>query len=980
MQVEAKRDADWQPMGHPSASSIFLSHSSSDNDAAVALYDWLEHEGWKDEIFLDLSSKRGIAPGERWERALHEAADRCEAVLFLVSKAWLASQWCRREFNLAHRLNKRLFGVLIEDLAIDDLPRDLTGDWQLLSLAAGRDHVILHAVVPITHKEVHVHFSAEGLQRLKHGLQRAGLSPKHFPWPPKDDEERAPYRGLSSLDAKDAGIFFGRDAPVIEALDRLRGLREAAAPRMLVILGASGAGKSSFMRAGLLPRLVRDDRHFLPLAAVRPERAAMLGEYGLLSALDSAFRAAKIPKARGELRAAIEGGATKLRPLLQLLAGKAPILADPAQSAAGSAAAEQPTIKQVQRSLVLPIDQGEELFLAEGADEAKRFLLLLRDLIGGDDPALIALFTIRSDRYEALQSAPELEGVRQDMINLPPLPRGSYAEVIKGPALRLEGTKRPLRLEPGLIAKLLADIEEAGGKDSLSLLAFTLERLYLEFGGGGELKREHYETLKGITGSIEAAVERALKEADKDNDIPKARDARLALLRRAFIPWLASIDPETGNARRRVARQSEIPKDAWPLLQKLVDQRLLATDQQAGEKTVEPVHEALLRQWGLLQSWLAEDAGLLRLLEGVKFASRDWVTNEKDPAWLTHGSHRLTAVERLAQLRPDLAENLGESDRAYLAACRKREQSARWQRNRARIITGAALVACLAVGLVGWWQQSFLRSQIYWFTDVRPYLLSADTERSLQRGKEFQECTDCPKMIVVPAGTFMMGSPDGEIDHDETESPRHNVTIPHPLAVGKFEITFDQWDACVRLGGCTTAPPDEQWGRGTRPVIKVDWNDARQYVAWLSKLTGKSYRLLSEAEYEYAERAGSTSVFFWGDEVGTRHAVCEKCGTAWDNKRTAPVGSVPANGFGLYDMLGNVWEMVQDCWQDNYDKTPADGTAASSGNCDRRVVRGGAWTSDPLIFLRSAARYSNDRNDHGSNNRGFRVARTLAAP
>lgn len=187
-------------------SRIFLSHSSTNNAEAVALLDWLAREGWKDEIFLDLDPLRGIAAGERWERSLNEAANRCEVVLFLVSKAWLGSRWCLREFNLAHRLNKRLFGVLIEDLAIEEIPKDLTGDWQLVRLASGRDHVMLHAVVPITHDEVHVTFSAEGLRRLKHGLEQAGLDPRYFAWPPIDDPNRPPYRGLRSLEAEDAGI------------------------------------------------------------------------------------------------------------------------------------------------------------------------------------------------------------------------------------------------------------------------------------------------------------------------------------------------------------------------------------------------------------------------------------------------------------------------------------------------------------------------------------------------------------------------------------------------------------------------------------------------------------------------------------------------------------------------------------------------------------------------------------------------------
>ena len=685
-------------------SRIFLSHSSQNNAQAVALYDWLGREGWKDEIFLDLDPMRGIAAGDRWERALNEAADRCEAVLFLVSKAWVASGWCRKELNLAHRLNKRLFGVLIEDLTVEEIPKDLSGDWQVVRLASGRDHVMLHAVVPITHEEIHVTFSQEGLQRLKHGLEQAGLDPKYFAWPPPSDPNRPPYRGLRPLEAEDAGIFFGRDGPIVEALDRLRGLRETTPPRLLVILGASGAGKSSFLRAGLFPRLKRDDRNFLPLPIIRPERAAISGETGLLAALEDAFAAAKILIPRADLRAVVQAGATKLKPLLQALAEQAT-----PKSLDADAKPKPP-------ALILLIDQGEELFLAEAQDEAQPLLALLRDLLIEDAPAvIIAVCTIRSDNYERLQLAPELEGVRQDMLSLPPMPKGSYAEVIKGPARRLHGTTRALKIEDGLVEALLADIEAGDAKDALPLLAFTLERLYGEYHAGGTLKLAHYDALGRVKGSIEAAVERALQAADADPAIPRDRVARLALLRRGLIPWLAGIDPDTSAPRRRVARLSEIPAEARRLIQHLVEQRLLATDvnKKTGEATIEPAHEALLRQWGLLEGWLAEDAGLLAVLEGVKRASRDWAANNRDRAWLAHTADRLAAAERLPA-RPDLAANLEPTDREYLAACRKAEADAR--RGKRLLLAGIyALLIGVIVGLLGWIEQSYIAEQWRWW-------------------------------------------------------------------------------------------------------------------------------------------------------------------------------------------------------------------------------------------------------------------------
>ena len=204
---------------------------------------------------------------------------------------------------LAHHLNKRLFGVLIEDLPVSELPEEL--DRHLADRARSPRAAIMSCCARFCrsrHDEAHVTFSSEGLQRLKHGLEEAGLDAKYFAWPPANDPNRPPYRGLRPLEAEDAGIFFGRDAPIVEALDRLRGLRATTPPRLLVILGASGAGKSSFLRAGLFPRLARDDRNFLPLPVIRPERAAISGETGLLSALEAAFAAAKIPIARADLR------------------------------------------------------------------------------------------------------------------------------------------------------------------------------------------------------------------------------------------------------------------------------------------------------------------------------------------------------------------------------------------------------------------------------------------------------------------------------------------------------------------------------------------------------------------------------------------------------------------------------------------------------------------------------------------------------
>jgi WD40 repeat protein len=650
-------------------SRIFLSHSRNDNFEAIALRDWLASEGWKD-VFLDLDPERGIAAGQRWERALHDAASRCEAIIFLVSANWLGSGWCTKEYALARGLNKKLFAALIDPTrTIGSLPEELTGVWQLVDLVHGQDLRLFPTQLPGSIEERHIGYSRSGLTRLKRGLEKAGLDARFFPWPPEREPDRAPYRGLKSQEGDDAAIFFGRDAPIVDAIDRLRGLRAGAPPRLMAILGASGAGKSSFLRAGLLPRLNRDYAQFIPLPVVRPGRAALTGETGLVNAL-----AAILPAhSRAELRTAVQGGAGALRPWLAELVQAAAARRDPGDES------ERPP------AFVVAIDQAEELFRAEGREESESLLALLAQLAAGDDPTVIVIFTIRSDSYDALQSAKALEGLRQVAFSLLPMPRGAYNDVIEGPARRVEEAGGKLAIEPALTQRLLIDIE-AGAGDALPLLAFTLEQLYLDYRQTGALRLVDYEKFGGIKGAIDAAAERALVRADADPRIPRDREARLALLRRGLIPWLAGVDPDTKTPRRNIARRADIPLEAAPLIDLLVEERLLSVDTRVSrnsktgdetrESTIEPTHEALLRQWGLLDGWLTEDFGLLATLEGVKRTARDWDANARGDSWLAHQGQRLAEALALDG-RPDIAARLDATDRAYLAGCRAREEAAR---------------------------------------------------------------------------------------------------------------------------------------------------------------------------------------------------------------------------------------------------------------------------------------------------------------
>ena len=264
----------------------------------------------------------------------------------------------------------------------------------------------------------------------------------------------------------------------------------------------------------------------------------------------------------------------------------------------------------------------------------------------------------------------------------------------------------------------------------------------------------------------------------------------------------------------------------------------------------------------------------------------------------------------------------------------------------------------------------------------------ARLEELRRPGRVFTDCErDCPEMVVVPAGTFVMGSPPTEEGRSDREGPRHVVTIPAAFAVGVYEVTSVDWYRCKEAGGCPDVGmvmPGLEFSYASKPYpwTGISWEDAQAYVRWLSRHTGEQYRLLSEAEWEYAARAGSRTARYWGESASYQctyangdgdRAPCRGDGYRY----SAPVGSYMPNAFGLHDMLGNSLEWTQDCWHDGYAGAPVDGTARESGNCSIRVIRGGSWMDGPAA-LRAAAgagRSSDRRQDLGIF--GFRVARTL---
>ena len=259
--------------------------------------------------------------------------------------------------------------------------------------------------------------------------------------------------------------------------------------------------------------------------------------------------------------------------------------------------------------------------------------------------------------------------------------------------------------------------------------------------------------------------------------------------------------------------------------------------------------------------------------------------------------------------------------------------------------------------------------------------LSRKEEGALRPMHQFKECEQCPEMIVVPEGRSLIGANDGEPGSTSDERPQHEVNFRRPFAVGRFPVTMREWDACVIAKGCNHQPADRSWGRGNQPVIGILWDDAKEYVAWLSRATGRHYRLLSEAEREYVTRAGTMTVYWWGNSFAPSQANCDpellsaSAGDFVAGARPLSVQSFAPNPWGLYQVHGNVYDWVEDCWNENYDGAPSDGSAWLTGNCDRRVLRGGAFSRTAQTARSSARLWS------GSPNRliymSVRVARTM---
>jgi WD40 repeat protein len=626
-------------------SRVFLSHSNHDLAAAVALKQWLSEQDppLANEIFLDVDPGTGIRPGTRWKDELFKATSRCEAVICLLSRNWESSHECRAEFRTAENLGKQIFCARLEETS----GQDITAEWQRCDLFGGGPKTVVHAA-----GSAPVEFATAGLYGLRDAIRGTGIGAEYFVWPPPNEPDRAPYRGWEPFEERDAAVFYGRDAALVRGLDALRSmrLRVSGVRSIFVVLGPSGAGKSSFLRAGLLPRLRREDVRFLPLAIVRPGRDVLTGDGGLAASIHAARSAMDLTEPPpGEIKAACTGDAQRVCDLLRdVQRAAARRLLDRA------AEASAPT-------LVVPLDQAEELFSADAGSASDRFLTLIATLATNLD--LIVVATIRTDRYEVLQTHPAIANVGTVVFDdLKPMPPTQFKEVITGPAARATEGGRPLRVAPDLVDELLADAAE--GADTLPLLSLTLSRLYADYGSSGELTVQHYRQMGGMRHVVQTEIDSILSRE------PAERQRQLEQLRAAFIPWLATVNPDTDQPLRRVARYADLPEASRPLIDALVTKRLMVKDTRNGHVVVEVALESLLRQWDDLAAWLEEQRGNLKKADELERTATAWQNSGRSPDWLMTGT-RLAEAQALAA-RPEFFTRLHPTH-DYLAAARLAE-------------------------------------------------------------------------------------------------------------------------------------------------------------------------------------------------------------------------------------------------------------------------------------------------------------------
>jgi WD40 repeat protein len=612
---------------------IFISHSSHDDEAAARMKTWLASQGFE-TTFLDFDKTTGIAPGADWEKTLYRELEQSQAVIIIQTPSWIASKWCFVEFTQARALGKAIFLVIETPTGDAQISRDI----QALDLLSDR---------------------AGGLERLSRELVRIALDAQGgFKW----DANRPPFPGLLAFQEEDAAIYFGRDDDIRRLIERLDARRAQGGAKLIALLGSSGSGKSSLMRAGVVPRLKRAGRNWIVTPPMRP-RLHPIDELAVALA-GASGRGADWRKLRDDL----------------LSPDPAHALADVANDLRVAAGAGEAQI-------LIPIDQAEELFGVADPDEARRFLDILSQALSESLP-FMAVMAIRSDYLGRLQAAAALTA-RFEEFSLGPMPLTRIPQIIQGPA-KVAG----VNVEEALVQQAVRD---AATEDALPLLAFALRQLW-DRSPNKVLSLDSYTALgdekSGLT-PLENAVRKA---ADAVLAEAKPGDDELVALREAFVPAMVRVNDQ-GEYARRPARLDELPAKAQPLLERLAKARLLIVRQDGDARVVEVAHEALLRKWPLLKSWLDSARAFLIGKQQLEQDLRDW-----DQAAETDKAAALLTGLKLSRARRWLIEHpnqLSAPERTFIQASMERaEAEIRRNERTRRIITWGSIAAALVLAIV----------------------------------------------------------------------------------------------------------------------------------------------------------------------------------------------------------------------------------------------------------------------------------------
>lgn len=690
--------------------------------------------------------------------------------------------------------------------------------------------------------------------------------------------------------------------------------------KVLAVVGASGSGKSSLVAAGLLPRLragaVEGSSAWLQIPRFTPTDQG-----------DNPFRA---------LAVALSNGLGNSAPLIDDIVKRLPGEPDWLAKIAETGLKHRPP----QARMILFADQFEELFTTRVAEAHKASFIALIEAIGRASNILLVL-SLRHDYYPHCTEFPGFAALLRDgSFPLAAPDETALTQMIEGPA-KAAG----LQIEAGLVAAIARDAGDNPGR--LALVEHALETLYLYREGSSLLTVAAYRKLNGIAGLIQKQGDRAAEGSD-------------AGILNELFDALSEVDSEGGAVRRRSYRDPLSP-GADALAQRLLDARLLTSDldKNTGKAWLEVAHEAVLRAWPLFHDWLKQNQSLKLWRQDVEQARQRWESKQRNPAKLLTGDPLKEALLK----RKDRSARLSPAQQQFISLSRRRSVVRQVQSS------ALALLLPLMVGLYFSTIQSLdLTHRVAYDWALLSLGLKGPPEPKMVR-------IDCSKPC-----TFKMGGGD-----DIRE-----VAIDRPYAIGVYEVTFDEYEVFrLAMNKKNSRCPDghelrersEQdngYGRGRRPIINVSYDDAKCYAAWLSEETGQHYRLPSEAEWDYAARAGSTTEFFWGND--------EKAAGdyAWffvnSDSRTHEVGLKNYNAWGLYDTAGNVYEWVEDCWEARPASVPEFGHITApdlSNKCanDRRVIRGGSWSYKPSV-LRSALR-NWDTPDFRSSNLGFRLAQDI---